>query len=118
MTPDTREPLRRDSMPAYLGAAAVLVAYLATAYVGVRLGGDGLGALVWAPSGIGLAGLLILGYRAWPIVAFGALLVNLLTGTPPAVAVGVAVGNTLETLAGASLLGRAGFDRSLARLRD
>src|ERR1051325_6269928 len=34
---------------------------------------------VWAPSGIALAGLLVLGYRVWPAIFLGEFLVNIST---------------------------------------
>jgi hypothetical protein len=39
---------------------------------------------VWPPTGIALAALLLLGYRAWPGIALGAFLANATTSrTPP-----------------------------------
>src|SRR6185437_8845795 len=32
---------------------------------------------VWPPTGIALAGLLVLGYRVWPAIFLGAFLVNI-----------------------------------------
>lgn len=75
--------------------------------------------LVWAPSGIALAAVLIYGYRmAWGI-ALGAFLANAWTGIPLAAAAGIAVGNTLECLVGALFLLRvAQFRISMERRRD
>lgn len=61
---------------------------------------------VWPPSGIAVAGLLVLGYRVWPGVFLGALAVELTTPCSLGTAFGVAVGNTLEILAGAWLANR------------
>jgi PAS domain S-box-containing protein len=90
---------------------------------------------VWAPSGIALAGLLVLGYRVWPAIFLGAFLVNISTagllgsaaapGTdsamgrmvsnlvanltsagPLVTSLGIATGNTLEGLFGAWLVER------------
>lgn len=72
---------------------------------------------VWPPSGIALAGLLLLGLRAWPAVFFGAFLVNATTvQTPLLASLGIAVGNTLEALYGTFLIsrfagGKTVFDR-------
>ena len=74
--------------------------------------------LVWAPTGLALAALLLGGYRVWPGVALGAFLVNVTTQVPLAAALGIACGNTLEAVAGAWLLRRVGFDRSLHRVQD
>jgi diguanylate cyclase (GGDEF)-like protein/PAS domain S-box-containing protein len=72
---------------------------------------------VWPPAGIALAALLLLGYRAWPGILLGAFLVNVTTAGSVATSIGIAVGNTLEGLAGAYLVnrfanGRHAFDRA------
>ena len=72
---------------------------------------------VWPPAGIALAGLLLLGYRAWPGIFVGAFLVNVMTAGNVATAFAMATGNTLEALVGAWLVNRfAGgtnvFDRA------
>ena len=72
---------------------------------------------VWPPAGIALAALLLLGYRVWPAIFLGAFLVNLTTAGNVFTSVGIAAGNTLETVTGAWLMHRfAGgaqvFDRA------
>src|SRR6266496_6194212 len=52
--------------------------------------------LVWPPTGIALAAVLLLGYRIWPGIALGAFLVNAFTPIPPVTAIPIAIGNTLE----------------------
>ena len=75
--------------------------------------------IVWPPTGIALAALLLFGYRLWPGIALGAFLVNISAGASPAVVLGISVGNTLEAVVGAYLLRRVvGFDNSMQRLRD
>ncbi|HSG39243.1 MAG TPA: MASE1 domain-containing protein, partial [Thermoanaerobaculia bacterium] len=74
--------------------------------------------LLWAPSGIALAAVLAFGPGVWPGIALGAFLVNWSTGAPLAAYLGIAVGNTLEALAGGGLLLRSGFEPSLRRGRD
>jgi MASE1 len=64
---------------------------------------------IWPPSGIALAAVLLLGRRAVPGVALGALLFNASTSVPLWVSAAIALGNTLEALAGAWLLRRADF---------
>ena len=59
---------------------------------------------VWPPSGLALAVLVLYGRKFWPGVFLGAFVANLLTSEPSQVALGIAVGNTLEAVAGASLL--------------
>jgi len=72
---------------------------------------------VWPCTGLAVAAVLILGYRIWPAIFAGALLVNLtIAGTIPT-SLAIATGNTLEALVGASLIvryagGRAVFQRS------
>jgi PAS domain S-box-containing protein len=72
----------------------------------------------WPPSGIALAALLLMGTRAWPGITLGAFLVNLTGAVPPLAAAGIAIGNTLEALVAARLLGLAGFRLPLERVRD
>ncbi len=71
---------------------------------------------VWPPTGIALAALLALGYRVWPGIFLGAFLVNVTTEGSVVTSMGIALGNTLEGLAGAYLVnrfanGRYPFDR-------
>src|SRR5207302_636822 len=73
---------------------------------------------VWAPSGIALVALLRLGGRFWPAVAVGAFSANVASGAGASVAAAIAVGNTLEAVAGAGLLRRFGISPRLARVRD
>src|SRR5438093_13717411 len=61
---------------------------------------------VWPPAGIALAGLLLLGYRAWPGIFIGAFLVNVTTAGNVATSLAIATGNTLEALVGAWLVNR------------
>jgi signal transduction histidine kinase len=102
-----------------LGIFVLAGVYIAAARAGLALDAvSGFATLVWAPSGISLAALIIFGRRLWPGVAIGALGANLLTGAPLVVAAGIAVGNTGEALIAMVLLHRAGFRPSLDRLRD
>ena len=74
---------------------------------------------VWPPTGIALAGLLIYGYRIWPGIALGVLLGSLLTGASFSLALGMAIGNTLEALVGAYLLNRfVSFHTAMDRIQD
>src|SRR6266545_6178596 len=73
---------------------------------------------MWPPSGIALGAVLLLGYRAVPGVWLGALVFNASTPVPLWVSATIAVGNTLEALAGAWLLRRVGFSRAIDRVRD
>src|SRR5437868_8038287 len=61
---------------------------------------------VWPPAGIALGVLLLFGYRTWPAIFLGALLVNYTTAGNIATSLGIATGNTLEAVVGAFLLNR------------
>ncbi len=64
--------------------------------------------VIWPPSGIALAGVLLLGPRASPGIWLGATLANLTTTVTFPAAVAIGLGNTLEALIGAWLLRRKG----------
>ncbi len=86
---------------------------LAMAYVQINV------SPVWPPTGIALAALLIFGYSLWPGISLGVLLGSLFTGADLSVAAGMALGNTLEALAGAYLLKRfVHFHNDLDRVQD
>jgi integral membrane sensor domain MASE1 len=72
---------------------------------------------VWPPTGIALTAFLLLGSRALPAILLGAFLVNVTTEGSVLTSIGIAIGNTLEGLLGASLVarfanGRRVFDRA------
>jgi signal transduction histidine kinase len=101
------------------------IAVLAATYTVVgRLGlmmepVGGFATLVWPPSGISLAALVLYGRSLWPGVALGALIVNVWVGATLPVALGIALGNTLEAVLGAWALGKiSGFTPALRRLKD
>jgi PAS domain S-box-containing protein len=75
--------------------------------------------VVWPPTGLSLAALILFGYRAWPAITLGAFLANATTDVPLATALGAAVGNTLEAVSGSWMLSRfVGFEPALQRLKD
>ena len=96
---------------------AVAIAYYLTARLG-RLAAPppGIETVVWPPSGIALAALLILGNRIWPGIWLGAFLANnwaSLDLTNPSAAMGmlatgagIDTGSLLQSLFGASMLRR------------
>jgi diguanylate cyclase (GGDEF)-like protein/PAS domain S-box-containing protein len=98
-----------------LGLAAL---YWAGSEIGLFFSSVGTISLIWPPTGLSLAALLIFGRRLWPGVLLGALVAELGSGLPPVVATGIAVGNTLEAVMGAMLLSRFGFQRMFDRPRD
>src|SRR5205085_3265679 len=61
---------------------------------------------VWPPTGIALAALLVLGPRVWPAILVGAFIVNVTTAGSVVTSLAIAIGNTLEGLAGAALVTR------------
>jgi len=80
---------------------------------------NGVVSIVWPPSGLALAVLLMGGRRYFPGIFLGAFLANAMTGLALGVAAAIAIGNTLEALLGAWLLTRDGrFDSNLRTLRD
>src|SRR2546429_6226419 len=89
--------------------AAVAVAYYAAARVGLLAAvAPSVVSSAWPPSGVALAALLLLGLRLWPGITLGAFLLNWTAGVSAAGAAGIALGDTLEAVAGARLPGRGG----------
>jgi PAS domain S-box-containing protein len=94
-------------------------AYFGAAKLGMSLSvSQGVITPVWAPSGIALAALLILGVRYWPAVAVGAFAANATSEATLAVATGISVGNTLAAVAGALLVAKIGCTPALDRVRS
>ena len=102
-----------------------MVIFSALYFLGGILGREssfigGTVALVWPPSGIALAAVVLYGYRFWPGVAFGAFFFSVAQGnTSLAFILMTAVGNTVGALACAYLLDRiVRFNPSMERVRD
>jgi signal transduction histidine kinase len=117
--PLTRVPAisSRQVRVALLGGA-VAAAYVGAAKLGLNLEvSHGVITPVWAPSGIALAALLILGVRYWPAVAVGAFVANATGEASVGVAAGITVGNTLAAVVGAHLVRMLGFRMELDRVR-
>lgn len=84
--------------------------------------------VIWPSSGIALAGLLIYGYRVWPGILLGALLINGLipevgSTVENLISVGVtlviSIGASLQAIIGTYLVKRyAGFPNGLTREKD
>ena len=74
--------------------------------------------LVWPPTGLSLAALVLFGRWLWPGVAAGALAATLASGEPSLATLGVYLGNAVEVCLGAYALERIGFRPNLARVRD
>ena len=89
----------------------------------------GYATAVWPAAGIALAGILLFGRGVWPGVLIGSFLVNIWTSfdaTLPAVIlsslalpIGLAMGATLQAIAGAYLIQRlVGFPNQLYRIQN
>ncbi|WP_405764692.1 MASE1 domain-containing protein [Streptomyces sp. NBC_00080] len=73
---------------------------------------------IWPPTGVAVACLLLLGIRAWPGIALGALFVIMsLTSLRPVV-IGNLIGNTAAPVRAYLMLRKVGFRNDLIRLRD
>ncbi|MGH7229859.1 MAG: MASE1 domain-containing protein, partial [Nitrospiraceae bacterium] len=106
-------------MPAkYLISLALLtMAYFIAGKFGLLLASIHTNATpVWPPTGIALAVFVLLGLRVWPAIFTGAFLVNQVTAGSVETSLSIAVGNTLEGVAGAYMAirwanGRHAFER-------
>ncbi|HLZ52475.1 MAG TPA: MASE1 domain-containing protein [Candidatus Acidoferrum sp.] len=85
----------------------LFVSYVVSGKFGQQVAGHGTDVTVlWPPTGISLAALLILGYRFWPAIFLGGFVVNVTATYDTYASLGVATGNTLEALVGAYLVQR------------
>ena len=99
---------------------ATAIAYVVAAQVGFRFAivAEQV-TTVWAPTGIGMAALLLWGPSLWPAIWIGAFVANAGTDAPLWTAGAVATGNTLEAVVAAWALRRGGhFNPRLQRVRD
>lgn len=115
----------RSEATVSLWRIALLNTLLALAYfVLARLGMQfayikGMATLIWMPTGLSLAAVLLGGYRLLPGVALGAFLACAANPIPLWVCFTTSMGNTLEAFLGAFFLTRfADFRVSFPRLRD
>ena len=111
---------RRSTPGQVLALVVVLVAYVLSARLGLTLAPvSGFATLVWPPTGIALAALLLGGVRLWPAVMLGAVVANAWTGASFWVATAIGIGNTLEAVLAVALLTRvARIHLGLDRLVD
>ena len=104
----------------FIIALAIAITYFLAAQIGFQFAFIAAQVTtVWAPSGIGIAALLLNGRQMWPAVWLGAFLANAGAEAPMWTAVVVATGNTLEAVTAAWLLRRVPhFDYRLRRVQD
>ncbi len=89
----------------FLKIILIAAVYFLTAKLGLNFNSvSHFAALVWFPTGISLACILLLGFNIWPAITIGAFLANFSSGAPLLVAIGIGIGNTLEALIGTYLL--------------
>lgn len=110
----------RVRLESFLKGVVLFTIYLVTAVVGLHIDAvSGFATLVWLPTGISLAWLVLFGLRFWPAVFLGALAANMAVGAPPVVALSIAIGNAAEAVIGAyALCSIVRFRPQLDRLRD
>jgi diguanylate cyclase (GGDEF)-like protein len=107
-----------------MGRVAVLVGIALLYYLGAKLGlrfasVNTSVTTVWPPAGIALAAFVLYGYRVWPAIFVAAFLANVTTTGVFVSSAGIALGNTLEGLAGSYLVNRfARGGRVFDRVRD
>jgi diguanylate cyclase (GGDEF)-like protein/PAS domain S-box-containing protein len=98
--------------------AALAAVYFIAGKIGLALAFLNASATpVWAPTGIAIAALLLIGSRAAPAILASAFLVNLTTTGHVVSSIAIAAGNTLEAVVAAWLVrrfagGRRAFDRA------
>jgi signal transduction histidine kinase len=106
-----------------LEVVVLMAAYFVAGKLGLSLAvvNDSASA-VWPPAGLAIGAFILLGPRVWPAVAIGAFLVNYTTSQLVAPSLLIALGNTLEALAGWWLVNRfahgdEAFERPYRTLR-
>jgi len=106
--PATTLASRLRSAVRYLATlAAVGLAYFVLAKLGLRLASINPSASpIWPPTGLALAAVLLVGLRMWPAILAGAFAANAITAGTLETAAAIALGNTLEAVAGGFLIER------------
>lgn len=98
-----RSRLQKDA----LIIAGLAATYFAAGELGLRCAtANATATAVWPGTGIALAALLLFGWRVWPGILLGAMLVALTTPDGFATTLGVATGSSLEALVGCYLINR------------
>jgi signal transduction histidine kinase len=113
----TPSSVRQPAFALELLGAAVL--YFATARLGLDLAVVAKQvSIIWPATGLALALLVLRGRHLWPALFVGAFAANYLNDTPALASAGIAAGNVLEAVIGATFLQRVGFQPSMRRLHD
>ena len=87
--------------------AAVAIVYFGAAKLSLTLASIHPSATpIWPPTGLALAAVLLWGYRIWPAIFAGALLVNLITAGSIYTSCAIGFGNTMEAVIGGWLINR------------
>ncbi|MBV8804492.1 MAG: MASE1 domain-containing protein [Sinobacteraceae bacterium] len=106
-------------MPLALEVLVAAVVYFATARLGLKLAVVApVVSIIWPATGLALALLVLRGRRLAPAIFLGAVAANVLNHTSVLASTGIAIGNTIEALVGATLLHRVGFQPAMRRLHD
>jgi len=103
-----------------LGLVALALVYALLAFIVlVYFSVNGMVSVIWPPSGLALATLLIGGRKYWPGIFVGAFIGSLMAGSPAWASLFIAAGNTLEAFVCLWLLSRPGrFNSALTHPRD
>lgn len=98
----------------------VFVAYFLSAKLGqyIYYSAHTSPALLWPPAGIAIAATLLGGYRMWFPIALAAYLSSITGGSTLPVVFASTLGNTIQPLAGAYLMNKIGFSKTLQRTND
>jgi signal transduction histidine kinase len=113
----TPSSVRQPAFALELLGAAVL--YFATARLGLDLAVVAKQvSIIWPATGLALALLVLRGRHLWPALFVGAFAANYLNDTPALASAGIAAGNALEAVIGATFLQRVGFQPAMRRLHD
>jgi signal transduction histidine kinase len=117
MPPGPTSIARRPAFMVEVAAAAIV--YCAIARLGLELAVVARQvSIIWPATGFALALLVLRGRQFWPAILLGACVANVLNETSVLASMGIAAGNTLEAIVGATLLRRVGFQPSMRRLHD